>query len=337
MSHLRSSLRKLAEGKHLSAEEAEEAIGDLLAESTEDWLIASFLTALRVKGERDSELLGCARALRSHCRHVETGDRSVLDTCGTGGDGSSSLNISTMAALVAAAAGVPVAKHGNRSVTSRCGSADLIEALGMPLLKEPSLVVEHLDQFGFAFLFAPHFHPATARAGAIRRQLGFRTIFNLLGPLVNPARASYQVIGVFAPEWCLPVARVAGMLGVKSCLVVHGEGGWDELTPWGPSKLAWWKDGTVHESVLDPKALGIKHCCDDQLQGHSPSENATESELILRGQERPASEVVALNAAAGLMAAGQTQTWPEALEVTRAILRGSKAWDLVVKLRGESR
>ena len=333
MNHLQYCLHQLAAGRDLSEEEAEQAIYGLVQESTHEALVAGLLTALRVKGESERELLGCARALRSMCRTVDTGDRLVLDTCGTGGDGSSSLNISTLAALVLASAGVAVAKHGNRSVTSRCGSADLIEALGLPLLREPDQVLEHLDRFGFAFLFAPHFHPATARVGAVRRELGIRTVFNLLGPLVNPARASFQVIGVFAPEWCAPVAKVAGLLGVKSCLVVHGEGGWDELTPWGPSRLAWWKEGELIESILDPRSLDLLPGGGDKVQGHSPVQNALESERVLRGELHPATAVVALNAAAGLLVAGRASSWLEAYQEALSLLRSGRAWKLVENLR----
>lgn len=336
MNHIQHCLDRLAAGHDLTPEESEDALHELVKETTEEASISAWLIALRTKGETAHELLGCARALRQMCRAVDTGDRAVLDTCGTGGDGSSSLNISTMAALLAASGGVPVAKHGNRSVTSRCGSADLIEALGLPLQKEPAGVLDHLDRLGFAFLFAPHFHPATARVGAVRRQLKVRTIFNLLGPLVNPARASYQVIGVFAPEWCAPVARVAGMLGVKSCMVVHGEGGWDELVPWGPTQIAWWKDGHLEESTLDPSGLSLAPSDPSDLEGQSPQHNAVEAEKILSGQAHRAGQVVALNAAAGLMAAGRHAQWQDAFDASRELLATGRAWNLVENLRRSS-
>ncbi|MBN9415641.1 MAG: anthranilate phosphoribosyltransferase [Candidatus Eremiobacteraeota bacterium] len=321
MSALQTALHLLSQGCSLSHEQAHEATLELARENAREAQIGAFLMALRVKGETREEIWGCASALQAMARQVDTSGLRCVDTCGTGGDGSSTLNLSTLSALVAAAAGLCVAKHGNRSVTSECGSADLVEELGLPLQENPDEVREALLQRKFAFLFAPFFHTATARVQQVRRSLGVRTVFNLLGPLTNPCRPPLQVIGVPEPRWCQPIAWVVAQLGVEKALVVCGHGGVDELVLHGPNQICTVEGGEVTTSWLDPAELGLAPVPLEALKGGAPDYNASLSRLILRGEDHPASSAVALNAAAVLLVGGLAGDWKEALATSQELLR----------------
>ncbi|MCE7869494.1 anthranilate phosphoribosyltransferase [bacterium CPR1] len=334
---IKHAIRLLSEARPLSAGEAREAVLDMIEGRAGEALMAAFLMGLRVKGESEEELLGCVQAMRSAGRAITPSRRPLLDTCGTGGDGRSTFNISTTVAVVAAGAGATVAKHGNRSVSSQSGSADLLEALGVPLLQEPDLVRRCIEEVGLGFLFAPYFHPAIGSVAPVRRQLGVRTVFNLLGPLSNPARAESQLIGVYAERWCVPVARVAAELGVTSCLVVHGPGGLDELGLEGPSLLVRQTGGKVETLRLNPAELGLSAASPEALLGGSPEENAAITKAILEGESGPRREVVLLNTAAALWAGRLVEDMREGLVRAGQAIDAGAARTRLEELRAFSR
>ncbi len=327
------AIARLGEGSPLSAQQTRDAMLDVMEGRAAEAQMAAFLMGLRVKGESPEELLGCVQAMRQAGRSISPSRRPLLDTCGTGGDGASTFNISTTVALVAAGAGATVAKHGNRSVSSQSGSADVLEALGIPLLQEPERVERCIDEVGIGFLFAPYFHPAIGKVNPVRRQLGIRTVFNLLGPLSNPARADFQLIGVYAERWCVPVARVAGELGVQSCLVVHGPNGLDELGLEGPSLLVRQHKGLLDELRVDPNELGIPSAPAESLRGGLPDENAAITRSILAGERGPRRDVVLLNAAAALWAAHLAEDLREGLILAARAIDGGGATDRLEGLR----
>jgi anthranilate phosphoribosyltransferase len=299
----------------LTETEAESAMTQIMQGQATPAQIGAFLTALRMKGETVSEIAGCARAMRRSAvpvcpRRTET----LVDTCGTGGDGAGTFNISTTAAFVVAGANQPVAKHGNRSISSQCGSADVLEALGVNLDLAPDQVATCVDEVGIGFLFAPKLHPAMKHAIGPRRELGVRTIFNVLGPLTNPANASAQVLGVYDPALTETLACVLGTLGSQVAFVVHGSGGLDELTTTGPNRVSVLRDGQVETHTFDPAELGFSQARPADLRGGNADENATITRGILSGTLSGARrDVVVLNAAAALVAGGQARTLPEGI------------------------
>jgi anthranilate phosphoribosyltransferase len=324
---IRDVLERLLAGESLSAATTEECFTALMAGEWSEPEQAAFLVALRAKGETAAEVAAAARVLRAFAVPVLTSRAPLVDTCGTGGDGAHTLNISTGAALVVAACGVGVAKHGNRSVSSRCGSADVLEALGVPLDLEPDRLVALLDAEGFAFLFAPKLHPAMRAVMPVRRALGVRTVFNLLGPLANPASVRRQVVGVYNRQVMPLVAGALAELGAERAWVVHGEDGLDEVSVCAPTRVIEVRDGRIAgETTVDPEALGIRGASRADLAGGGPEENASRLRAILSGKERSAaSEAVALNAAAALLVAGVAPDLETALSSSRACLVAGKA------------
>ncbi|HIC89301.1 MAG TPA: anthranilate phosphoribosyltransferase [Anaerolineae bacterium] len=322
---IRQVIAKLLDGEDLSAAEAEAAMNEIMAGEATSAQIGAFLTALRMKGETVEEITGCARAMRSNARPVpHTRDGSLVDTCGTGGDRAGTFNVSTTAAFVVAGHGVPVAKHGNRSVSSKCGSADVLEALGLDLSLSAKQVAACIDQVGIGFLFAPVFHPAMKHAIGPRRELGVRTVFNILGPLTNPAGATRQVIGVYDPALTEPMAHVLGELGARSAFVVHGAGGLDELSTLGTNRVSWLHNGQVTTFQLDPSDLGLPRASLADLRGGDATENAQILRRILSGREQgPKRDVVLLNAAAAL--ATDSNDWTTALAQARISLDSGAA------------
>ncbi len=308
MSHLAELLKHVAEdGGTLTQQQGSSALRDMLEGDATDAEIASFLTAIAARGPTVEELSGFVQAMRALSRPVPLTDperEQLVDTCGTGGDGHGTFNISSAAALVAAAAGVKVAKHGNRGVTSRCGSADVLQSLGIPVELEPEMAVECLRQTGFMFLYAPALHPAMKRVQLVRRALGFRTIFNLAGPLTNPAGASAQVIGVYAPEGLNLLAGTLARLGARHALVVHGRDGLDELTLNGMSDVAEVRGQSIRNFTLQATEAGLAPAPLRALAGGDAKENALLIESILQGEKGPRRDVVLLNAAAALIVAG---------------------------------
>ncbi len=296
-------LSRLASGRGLTVDEAAAAMRGIMGGSATPTQVAGFLMALRAKGETVDELEGLARTALELASPVEA-PGGVVDTCGTGGDGTGTFNISTLAAIVVAAAGVPVAKHGNRAASSRCGSADLLEALGVRIDLGPEGVARCLAEAGIGFMFAPVFHPAAAHAAPVRRELRVATVFNFLGPLTNPARPRAQVVGVSDPRMLPPVAEVLARRGVRA-RVVRGGDGLDELTTTGPSTVYEVEGGEVREGVLDPASLGLRRASPEELRGGDVERNVAIARAVLAGQRGPHRDVVLLNAAVALEVAGR--------------------------------
>jgi len=318
-------LGRLLDGHDLDRAEAHAAMSEIMRGEATPAQIAGFLVALRAKGETAGEIAGCAEAMREHVLVVRTQRDDLVDTCGTGGDGMRTLNISTAAALVAAAAGAAVAKHGNRSVSSASGSADVLESLGFRLELEPERVARSIDELGFGFLFAPAHHPAMRHAAPVRRELATRTVFNVLGPLTNPAGARAQVVGVYAPGLVPTIASVLAQLGARRAFVVHGAGGIDELSPVGPNLVHEVVDGATHARTIDPQELGIDRCEVADLVGGTPDENAAAIRRVFAGERGPKRDAVLLNAAGAVAAAGHAADLREGLELARGVVDSGAA------------
>jgi anthranilate phosphoribosyltransferase len=315
---IQTALQKLLDGHDLSRDEAREVMSGIMRGEATPAQIGGFLIALRVKGESANEIAGCAEAMRDHVLAVRPQRDDLVDTAGTGGDGARTINISTAAALVAAAAGAAVAKHGNRAVSSASGSADVLEALGFSLEQEPQRIARSIDELGFGFLFAPTHHPAMRHAAPVRRELATRTVFNVLGPLTNPAGARAQVVGVYSPHLVRTIAEVLAQLGASRAFVVHGAGGIDELSPVGPNLLCEVVDGSVRERELDPELeLGVPHCTVDDLRGGSPEENAHAIREVFAGADGGRRSAILLNAAGAVAAGGHAEDLREGLELAR--------------------
>ncbi len=304
---IQSALARLLEGRNLTRDDAREVMEEVMRGEATPAQIGGFLVALRLKGETVEEIAGCAEAMRAHVLSVSPGRDDLVDTAGTGGDGARTFNISTAAALVAAAAGAAVAKHGNRAVSSASGSADVLEALGFELEQPPERIERSIDELGFGFLFAPSHHPAMRHAAPVRRELAARTVFNVLGPLTNPAGARAQVVGVYAPELVPTIAEVLARLGARHAFVVHGAGGIDELSPAGPNLVCEVREGSVRRREIDPQELGVPRCRPQELTGGSPEDNAAVVRAIFDGARGPKREAVLLNAAGAIAAAGRAR------------------------------
>jgi anthranilate phosphoribosyltransferase len=301
---IQEALARLLEGQDLSRREARAVMEEVMRGEATSAQIGGFLVALRLKGETADEIAGCAEAMRAHVLAVRPGREDLVDTAGTGGDGAGTFNISTAAALVAAAAGAGVAKHGNRAVSSSSGSADVLEALGFNLELPVERIERSIDELGFGFLFAPSHHPAMRHAAPVRRELAARTVFNVLGPLTNPAGARAQVVGVYAPELVATIAAVLARLGARRAFVVHGAGGIDELSPAGTNLVCEVSGGKVRRREIDPLDLGVPRCSPADLAGGSPAENAETIRNIFSGVRGPKREAVLLNAAGAIAAGG---------------------------------
>jgi anthranilate synthase/phosphoribosyltransferase len=324
---IQEAIAKAMDGQDLTEIEAEAAMTQIMEGQATPAQIGAFLTALRMKGEAVSEIAGCARAMRRSAVPVRPKRaKTLVDTCGTGGDGAGTFNISTTAAFVVAGAGQPVAKHGNRSISSQCGSADVLEALGVNLDLTPDQVAACVDEVGIGFLFAPKLHPAMKHAIGPRRELGVRTIFNLLGPLTNPANASAQVLGVYDSGLTETLAYVLKTLGSRAAFVVHGSGGLDELTTAGPNRVSVLRDGRVETHAFDPADLGFPPAGHSDLAGGDANENAQITRGVLSGLlNGPRRDVVVLNAAAALVAGDRAKTLPEAIRLARESLDSGSA------------
>ncbi|HEY8498428.1 MAG TPA: anthranilate phosphoribosyltransferase [Limnochordales bacterium] len=318
-SDIQEAIRLLTERRSLSEEQAEAAMAAIMRGEATPAQVAGFAIALRMKGETAEEVAGMARAMRRHAVRVEPPPgRKVVDTCGTGGDRSHSINVSTGAAFVAAGAGLAVAKHGNRSVSSQTGSADVLEAMGVSVDLTPEQVRRCLEEVGMAFLFAPTFHPAMRHAAQPRRELGVRTVFNILGPLTNPAGAPFQLVGVYEPALVDLVAGALARLGTERALVVHGLDGIDEISLSGPTLAAWVEGGEVRRFTIDPTGLGLEPAPLEAIRGDGPATNARLLREVLSGERHgPLRDVVLLNAAGCLWAAGAAGSLAEGLELAR--------------------
>jgi anthranilate phosphoribosyltransferase len=332
---VRAALAAIIDGQTLTMDEARAAMGSVMDGEATPAQLAALLVALRMRGETIEELAGFAAAMRDRVVRVEAPE-GTIDTCGTGGDKSGTFNISTAAALVVAAAGVPVAKHGNRAMTSHSGSADVLEALGIRTDHDAVSAAAALRETGFAFLFAPNFHPAMKYAGPTRREIGVRTAFNLLGPLTNPAGARRQVVGVADPAAAPRLAEVLRLLGVERAFVVHGNG-LDELPLDGSGVLYHVSPDEVVRHVIDAKALGLPAAPTSALVGGDPATNARLLEAVLHGESGARRDVVLLNAGAALLAAGRVEKLEGGLELAALTIDAGLATQLVEALRAEKR
>ena len=303
---IKEAINMLVNKISLSEAKMAECMKEIMEGKTTEAQIGAFLTALRIKGETVEEITGAARIMREKATTIKAPE-GVLDTCGTGGDMSHTFNISTTTALVVAGAGIPVAKHGNRSVSSQCGSADVLEALGVKIDLSPDKVEKCLFETGFGFLFAPLFHPAMKYAIGPRREMGIRTIFNILGPITNPAGAKRQILGVFADKLTETLAMVLGNLGAVDAMVVHGEDGLDEISISGGTKVSRFKDGEVENFYISPEDFGIRRNKIEYIRGGNKEDNIAITLSILNGEEGPRRDIVLMNSAAALMVAGKTE------------------------------
>jgi anthranilate phosphoribosyltransferase len=330
---IKQAIAKLVERRDLTEAEMIEVMDQIMGGEATPAQIGAFITALRMKGETVAEITGAARVMRARATPIRVGpvvdlDRdeinvereTIVDTCGTGGSGTRSFNISTTVALAVAACGVKVAKHGNRSISSACGSADVLEKLGVNLDLPAEKVAQCVIEIGVGFLFAPALHGAMKYAIGPRKEIGIRTIFNILGPLTNPAGADRQVLGVYREDLVAPLAQVLAGLGCKRGFVVHGSDGMDEITLSGPTLVAEISDGSVELQTITPEQFGLQRCALADLQGGDAERNAAIVRAVLSGEPGPKRDVVVLNGAYALLAAGQAQSITEGIEQIRAVL-----------------
>lgn len=321
---IQEALHRVVDGADLAEVEMISVMEQIMEGTVGDAHMGAFLTALRMKGESVSEIVGAARVMRKKAESLNVASDNIVDTCGTGGDGGNTFNISTASAFVVAGAGLIVAKHGNRAVSSRSGSADVLKCLGVNIEADKMVVEKCLEQVGIGFLFAPLMHGAMKHAAGIRKELGFRTIFNLLGPLTNPAHAHAQVIGVFDRKWVVPIAQVLKDLGCRHAFVVHGDDGLDEITLMDKTSVCELSNGDIREYSISPEELGLERCSPDIVQGGSPEENAEIISSVLKGNEGPQTDIVLLNASAAICAGGKAKSLQEGVEIARqSILSGA--------------
>jgi anthranilate phosphoribosyltransferase len=310
---IQHAVARMIDGHDLTREEAREAMRTIMAGDATPAQIAGFLVALRAKGETADEIAGCAEAMREHVLRVNPKRHDLVDIVGTGGDGANTYNISTAASLVAAGAGAAIAKHGNRAASSASGAADVLEALGFNLELAPARIEQSIDELGFGFLFAQAHHPAMKHAAPVRRELATRTVFNVLGPLTNPAGARALMLGVYSPELTRTLAEAIAQLDTTRAYVVHGAGGIDELSPTGPNLVCEVENGVVREYELDPLDLGVERCDPADLRGGDPQENAAALRAVLAGEPGGHRSAVVLNAAGGIAAAGHAENLREGI------------------------
>jgi anthranilate phosphoribosyltransferase len=334
---IKEAIQKVVDGTHLTEAEAERVMAEIMQGEASAAQIGAYLIALRMKGETVDEITGSARAMREKAIRIRANDSLVVDTCGTGGDRSHTFNISTTAAFVVAGSGIMVAKHGNRSVSSSCGSADVLKALGVAIELTPLQVETCLNEIGIGFLFAPLFHTAMQHATGPRREIGLRTLFNLLGPLTNPADATIQVVGVYAPELTDLVGQVLMKLGSRHCYVVHGEDGLDEITTTGRTKICEGKEGRIQCYHIEPKDFGMPVARLADLKGGTADVNAKITTTVLRGEKGPPRDIVLLNAAPALVACGKAKTLQEAVKVAASVIDSGAAMEKLEALRRYSR
>ena len=330
---LKDAIKKLTERKDLTAEQARAAMDEIMSGEAPPAQIAAFLIAMRMKGETVDEITGCARVMRDKVSRLNPKRRPLVDTCGTGGDGANTFNISTTAAFVVAGAGVAVAKHGNRGVSSACGSADVLKQLGVKIDADPSAVERCIDEVGIGFMFAPLYHCAMKHAIGPRREVGVRTIFNILGPLANPAFAEAQIVGVYDGSLVEPLANVLMNLGARHAFVVSGSDGLDEVTTTSTSIIAEATESGVSVSEFDPAKLGIGRARLEALVGGDAATNADITETILGGEKGPRRDIVVLNAAFALAAADHVEGVSEGIEAASRSIDAGAAMEKLERLR----
>lgn len=330
---IKEAIAKLVKGIDLSQAEIEATMEEIMTGQALSTQIAAFLTAMRMKGETIDEIAGAAAIMRKHATKITSKRSNLLDTCGTGGDEAHTFNVSTISAFVVAGAGIPVAKHGNRCVSSKCGSADLLKALGVNIDAGPEVVSKCLDEVGIGFLFAPLLHKAMQYAIGPRREIGIRTIFNILGPMTNPAGATHQLLGVYDGELVEPIAKALGKLGSKHALVVHGLDGLDEVTTTDETQVSELKDGKVKSFKISPTDFGIKKAKPDELKGGECDYNIKIAMNILNGREGPQYDIVVLNAGCAIYAADRTEDIGEGIEQARKSIATKSALKKLEQLK----
>ncbi|MBI5491753.1 MAG: anthranilate phosphoribosyltransferase [Deltaproteobacteria bacterium] len=330
---IKDAISTIVKGSDLTESEMIEVMNEVMTGAATPAQIGSFITALRMKGETVAEITGAARVMRERATKIDCKGRDVIDTCGTGGDESMTFNISTAAALVTAGCGITVAKHGNRSISSKCGSADVLKSLGVNVEAEVSRVEECVAEAGIGFLFAPMLHGAMKYAAPVRRELGIRSIFNLLGPLTNPAGAKRQIIGVYEPALTDMLAKVLYNLGSIHAFIVRGEDGLDEITLTGPTRVTELKDGKIRTYHVKPEDFGFEKCAPADLKGGEPERNAEIILGVLNGVKGPARDVVLLNSAAAITASGKTATIEEGIAAARGSIDSGAAMDRLERLK----
>lgn len=322
---IQEAIRKVVEKKDLTQAEAKGAMEAIMAGEATPAQIAAFITSLRMKGETVDEISGCAQAMRESAVRIRPRVDRLVDTCGTGGDGANTFNISTAAAFVVAGGGVAVAKHGNRSVSSQCGSADVLEALGVQIDLSPDAVEACIEEVGIGFLFAPRFHASMRHAIGPRREIGIRTIFNLLGPLTNPASARVQVVGVYDSALTEPIAQVLHRLGVEEAFVVHGLDRLDEISITGETKVSQLSKGEVSTFVVHPRDVGLSTSAPSEIRGGNAEQNAEIVRRVLSGEGGPKRDIVLLNAGAAFVAAGRASRLEDGVALAAAVIDEKKA------------
>ena len=321
---IKEAISQLVKREDLTSEVMEQVMEEIMTGEATDAQKASFLTALSMKGETIDEITSAAKVLRSHCERF-LNDMDVLEIVGTGGDGSNTINISTLSSVVVSAAGIPVAKHGNRAASSKCGTADCLEALGVKIDCAPARSAQILKDINLCFLFAQKYHPAMRFVGAVRKEMGIRTLFNVLGPLANPAGATMQLFGVYSEELVEPLAHVLRNLGVKRAMVVYGRDSMDEISLSAETKVCEFKNDEFKSYVIKPEDLGLTRCNKEDLVGGTPQENAAIVNDILGGAKGPKTDVVLLNAGAAIYLASDGITLKDGIEKAREIIVSGKA------------
>lgn len=330
---MREAIRKLVEGEHLSKGEAARAMEQIMDGSTTPAQIAALIIALRLRGETPEEITGFAEVMRERALAVPCTRRDLVDTCGTGGDRLNTFNISTTAAFVAAGAGVRIAKHGNRAMSSRCGSADVLQSLGVDIEMPPEDVAECIDSVGIGFLFAQRFHPSMKYAASVRSEIGVRTIFNMLGPLTNPAGACRQIMGVYDGELTEVIAEVLRNLGTVHAFVCHGECGIDEISLMGPTRVTELKDGQINTRMMSPGDFGMEPSTVEDLRGGDIETNRQILLSVLRGEPGHHQNIVVANASAAILVADRAQSWQAAMDLARRSIISGAALQKLEALR----
>lgn len=321
------NLKKIIAGQDLDQDSSASMLMDIFSGDITESQIGAFMAALATKGETFEELAGAARAMRRKATRIQTLSKKVIDTCGTGGDASGSFNISTTTAFVVAGAGVTVAKHGNRSISSKCGSADVLEELGVNLNTDPEIVEEAINEIGIGFMFAPLYHGSMKYAGKARQECGIRSVFNMLGPLTNPAAASCQLLGVYAPQLTEMVARALKLLGVTRAFVVHGHDGMDEITTTTLTRISELHDGGIRSYDLDPLDFFEDYADPQDLKGGDAKKNAAITQAVLKGEKGPKRDIVILNSGAALVAAQMADNIKKAITLAQKSIDSGKAFE----------
>lgn len=323
---IKEAIQEVVTGKNLTFEEAETVMDEIMSGTASQIQMSAYLTALSLKGETIEEITASAAGMRKHCIRL-LHDMDVLEIVGTGGDKSNSFNISTTSALVVSAAGIPIAKHGNRAASSKCGAADVLEALGVNITIPPEKSRELLEKIGICFLFAQNYHIAMKYVAPVRKELGIRTVFNILGPLSNPAGANMQLLGVYDEELVEPMAQVLAQLGVKNAMAVYGMDGLDEISMSAPTKVCEVRNGNFRKYTIEPELYGMTRCSKEDLSGGTPEENAKITRSILSGEKGPKRDAVVLNSAAAIYIANPAETMENAVVKAKEIIDSGRAME----------